>query len=79
MGWRMGVGGQLSENRRRMLVAIGWSPEVLLNLAVGRIARCTLDALRRCLVGRWLGRDALVGVFAPVLNAGFKHFSHDAF
>jgi len=28
-----------------MLVAIGWSPEVLLYVAVGRIARFTLDAL----------------------------------
>ncbi|WP_297117005.1 hypothetical protein [Thalassospira sp.] len=35
----------MSESRRRMFVAIGWSPEVLLNVAVGRIARFTLDAL----------------------------------
>ena len=62
-----------------MLVAIGWSPEVLLNVAVGRIGRFILEALRRCLVRRWPGRDALVGVFAPVLNAGFEHFGHDAF
>ena len=66
----MGVEERAPDVGRHRLVARGFAKR-------GGRADCSFYPRR--LVGRWPGRDALVGVFAPVLNAGFEHFGHDAF